>query len=262
MKKTERNPISKALKALDWLLNTPESDVGVRQVANALALRPSNAHSLLTTLVSEGFVQQDPQTARYSLGPELLRWAHLIVSRTPIRQVAVRHMRALVDACNETTLLGLYDASRQKMMFAESVESRHPLRYVIELNKWLPLNSGASTLAMLAFLPQAEIDEILKNGRLEALTPNSIADSRRIKSELRAIRRRGFAFSRGQRLAGAVGIGAPIFGSAGRVIGDIVVTFPEQRFNKRHTQKVSRLVVTHAAAITADLGGLAPAPRD
>lgn len=230
-------------------------------MANALELRPSNAHSLLTTLVGEGFVQQDPQTARYSLGPELLRWAHLIIARTPIRQIAALQMRALVDACNETALLGIYDPSRQEMMFAASVESTHPLRYAIELNKWMPLNSGASALAIVAFLPDTEIDALIKRDRIAARTPNSITEPRRLKAELQGIRRRGYAFSRGQRLAGAVGLAAPIFASGAKVIGSLVLTVPEQRFDKRQSPRLSRLLLSHAASITVGIGGTPPASR-
>lgn len=247
--------MAKALRALDWLIQAPTSEVGVRHMAAALDLRPSNAHRLLATLVEERFVQQDARTARYSLGPELLRWAHLIIARAPLREIAMHHMRALVDACNETAFLGLYDAARQEMMFAASVESEHPLRYAIELNRWMPMNTGASSLAILAFLARPECEAIA--GRVlhaAPLTPNAIASRARFSTELAAIRRRGYAFSRGQRLAGAIGIAAPIFASGSRVIGDLVVTIPEQRFERRNTAKLGRLLRRHAAAVTADIG--------
>jgi DNA-binding IclR family transcriptional regulator len=258
-KKPERNPVSKALRALGWLIQGPATEVGVRHLAGALNLRPSNAHRLLATLVEEGFVQQDVRTARYSLGPELLRWAHLIIARAPLREIAMHHMRALVDACNETAFLGLYDAARQEMMFAANVESEHPLRYAIELNRWMPMNSGASSLAILAFLTKEEIAAIMAQSlRLPPLTPNAITSASRLSAELAATRRRGYAFSRGQRLAGAIGIAAPIFASGGQVIGDLVLTIPEQRFERRSTGTLARLLRKHAAAISADIGGSPP----
>jgi len=258
-KRTERNPVAKALRALGWLIQVPAAEVGVRHMAGALNLRPSNAHRLLATLVAEGFVQQDANTARYSLGPELLRWAHLIIARAPLREIAMHHMRALVDACNETAFLGLYDPARREMMFAASVESEHPLRYAIDLNQWMPMNTGASSLAILAFLSKHEVDAVVATIlRVPPMTPNAIASRPRLYAELAAIRRRGYAFSRGQRLAGAIGIAAPVFGSGGRVIGDLVLTIPEQRFERTSTEKFARLLCKHAAGITADIGGAQP----
>lgn len=258
-RKTERNPVAKALRALEWLIESPAADAGVRQVAAALELQPSNAHQLLGTLVEAGFVQQDARTARYALGPELVRWAHLIIARAPLRQIAMHHMRALVGACNETAFLGLYDAARQEMMFAASVESEHPLRYAIDLNRWMPMNTGASSLAILAWLPEAEIEPIAEHMlRAAPLTGNAIASRTALQAELRAVRRNGYAFSRGQRLTGAIGIGAPIFGADGKVVGDLVLTIPEQRFERDSTGKLARLLRRHAAAITLDIGGAAP----
>ena len=261
IKSPQRNPVSKALKALDWLIRTPDSKVGVRQMASALDLTPSNAHRLLNVLSVEGFVQRDAASGRYSLGLELLRWAHLVIERTPIHAVALPRMRALVADCNETALLGIYDGARQEMMFAASVESLHPLRYVIELDRWFPITAGASGLAIMAFLPEDEIDAIIKRTRLMPRTPNTITDPRGLKQELAAIRKRGFAVSRGQREPGAIGLGAPIFGLGGKVVGDLMTTIPEQRFDKTMADPLGKLLIAYAALITQDLGGVVPAPR-
>jgi DNA-binding IclR family transcriptional regulator len=258
-KRTARNPVAKALRALDWLIQEPRAAVGVRQIASALQLPPSNAHRLLSTLVREGFVHQDGETARYSLGPELLRWAQLISARAPVREIALQHMRALVRTCNETVFLGLYDPVRQEMMFAASVESGHPLRYAIELNQWIAMNTGASSLAILAYLPPEEVQAIVGRRLLAAaLTPNAITSRARLYAELKAVRRRGYAFSRSQRLAGAIGIAAPIFGAGGKVIGDLTITIPEQRFERRSAASLGRLVREHAGALTTDIGGTPP----
>ena len=257
--KGQRNPVAKALRALDWFIQSPASAVGVRRLAVELDLRPSNAHALLSTLVEEGFVQRDARTAHYSLGAELLRWAHLIIARAPLREIAMVHMRELVAECNETVFLGVYDASRREMRFAASVESNHPLRYTIELNRWIPMNTGASSLAVLAWLSNKEFDLIMERALgAKPLTADSHAGRAQLNAELQAIRRKGYAFSRAKRLAGAIGIGAPIFASDGNVIGDLVLTIPEQRFERKATGKLARLLRKHAAAVTTDIGGRVP----
>jgi DNA-binding IclR family transcriptional regulator len=204
-------------------------------------------------------VQRDARTAHYSLGAELLRWAHLIMARAPLREIALVRMRELVAECNETVFLGVYEASRREMMFAACVESDHPLRYTIELSRWIPMNTGASSLAILAWLGDKELELIMARA-LGGKPPSadSLVSRARLSSELQAIRRKGYAFSRAKRLAGAIGIGAPIFASDGNVIGDLVLTIPEQRFERKASAKLARLLVKHAAAITADIGGRAP----
>ena len=82
--------------------------------------------------------------------------SRLAAAKAPIRQAALHPMRRLVDACNETALLGIYDRTRQQMIFVVTVESTHELRVVTPLNRWLPIHVGASGLAILAFLEPDE----------------------------------------------------------------------------------------------------------
>ncbi len=69
------------------------------------------------------------------------------------------------------------------------------------------------------------------------------------------MRRRGYAFSAGQRLAGAIGLAAPIFGAGGEVAGDIVLTIPEQRFERRDTEKFGQLLIRHCENVSREIGG-------
>lgn len=262
MKNTDRNPVSKALKALTWLVQNPKPDVGVRDLAAALSISPSSAHRILNSLCEDGFVQQSENTGRYAIGIEMFRLANLVASRSPLREAAMKHMRKLVDLCNETALLGVYDHDRKQMIFAASVESEHQLRYAIELNKWIPVHAGASGLAILSFLSEAEISAVIERSRLSALTDQTITEVYRLRAELETIRKRGYAMTRGQRIAGAVGLAAPIFGSDGHAIGDVCLTIPQQRFDERGVKQIAKLLIDCAQEITADIGGKKNARSD
>ncbi|GAC1548710.1 MAG: IclR family transcriptional regulator [Beijerinckiaceae bacterium] len=251
----DRNPINKALRALQWLIETRSNSVGVRELASALSVSPSGAHRLLSILVEEGMVRHDATSARYSVGVELYRLANIAAARAPIRQVALKHMRKLVDACNETALLGIYDRGRQDMIFAASIESTHPLRYAIELNHWLPVHTGASGLAIMAFLTASEVASIIERTRLAPATSLSITESYRLELQLQKIREQGCALTRGQRIPGAVGLAAPIFSSDGEVVGDVCLTIPDQRFDPASEAKLLDLLMNCTSCITEEIGG-------
>jgi IclR family acetate operon transcriptional repressor len=251
----DRNPISKALKALSVLAGSRNSEVGVRELAQMMKISPSSAHRILLSLCEDGFVTRDDKTQRYALGIEFLRLAHLTIAKAPIRQFGIEAMRNLVDACNETALLGIYDGSRQQMIFAASVDSSHTLRYVIELNTWIPVYTGASGQAIMAFLDEEEIQSIIRRTRLSPLTPRSITEPYRLEADLATIRRQGYAFSLGQRIVGAVGLAAPIFSSNGKVLGDICLTIPEQRFDKSSKTKLIDKLLGTANTVTERLRG-------
>jgi DNA-binding IclR family transcriptional regulator len=251
----KRDPVVKALKLLAWLIEQPGGSAGVREMATALKMAPSGVHRLLSTLADEGMVRQAPETSRYSIGIELYRLSNIAAAKAPIRRVALKHMRRLVDACNETALLAVYDRSRLEMLFVASVESSHPLRYVIELNQWLPVYVGAPGLAIMAFLSTEEIASVIERTRLSPVTNLSITEPYRLQIELEKVRANGCASTKGQLIPGAAGLAAPIFGSGGEVLGDISLTIPEQRLAQGGEEKLLQLLMECTAQITEEIGG-------
>lgn len=256
----ERNPVSKTLAVLSWMIESAPDMVGVRELSAAMDLSPSSAHRLLSALVAAGYVKQDPTTARYGLGLELLRLSHLASARMPIQRIALPHMRALVDRCNETALLASYDPNRRQMIFLANVDSSHSLRYVVELDRWAPVFAGASGLAILAFLDRDQQRAILDDPSFRPITPHTLGKLE-LAAELDVVARQGYAVSRGQRIQGAVGLAAPIRDSHGDVIGDVCLTIPEQRFSERLQPLLVEQLLSCTEAITGELSGRSPRQR-
>ncbi len=254
-KSVSRTPALRVLKALTWIVQEKAQEVGVREMALGLGVSPSTAHRLLSELVRADFVKHNPHNGRYSLSLEFLRLAHLTIAHVSLQQVALTHMRRLTDACNETSLLCVYDSTRQEMMFLAIIESSHPLRYSVDLNKWLPVHVGATGLAIMAYLTEAEISMIIDRTRLAPLTSRSITERYRLEAELQRIRERGYAITSGQRTPGAVGLAAPVFNSNGEVVGDICLTIPESRFDPSIEARIAQLLKACANEVTKAIGG-------
>ncbi|MDN5927588.1 MAG: IclR family transcriptional regulator [Hyphomicrobiales bacterium] len=255
MKPNSRNPIGKAIEMLVWFVETDQPYVGVREIATALEMSPSNAHRILGQLAEVGFVAQETGSQRYGLGVEFFRVAQLGSRKLPIKQAALVAMRRLVDVCNETALLALYDRARHEMFFAASVESNHSLRYAVDLNKWIPTHTGASGLAILAFLSPPELEAFLADTRLEPVTSSSITNAEELEIELERVHLQGFALTRGQRIAGAVGLAAPIFDGSGQVVGDICLTIPETRFDQSRTGTLLEALQSCVSEINQKIAG-------
>jgi DNA-binding IclR family transcriptional regulator len=230
MEPTERNPVSKTLRALSWLVESSTPQIGVRQLAAAMKIAPSSAHRILVALSEAGFVRRDDGSQRYTLSVEFFRLSQRAVAKSLLRQAGLEAMQRLVNACHESALLGVYDDVRQEMIFAASVDAAHSSLHAISLNEWLPVRAGASGLAILAFLKDAERHAVLQRAALRAQPGGLFGEPERLEAELANVRRQGYAFTRCQWISGAVGLAAPIFNRRGKVIGDICVTIPEQRF--------------------------------
>jgi IclR family acetate operon transcriptional repressor len=230
----------------------------VRQLAAAMKIAPSSAHRILLALSEAGFVRRDGRTQRYALGNEFLRLSHLAIAKAPLRQAGAEAMRRLVETCDESALLGIYDDARQEMIYAASIDSKHSSQRAIQLNKWIPVRTGASGLAILAFLKEAEARSIVQ--RLALLPPGGAdrADPEGLATELATVRRQGYAFTRCQWIAGAVGLAAPIFGSHGKVLGDVCLTIPAQRLGDGSKDRLVDALRCCVSEITKTIGSTAP----
>jgi DNA-binding IclR family transcriptional regulator len=247
-----RQPIGRALTLLSWMVDSPDGQWGVRDLARGSFLPVTTVHRLLAALQEAGFVAFDASSGRYVLGIEFLRVALKSTGKLTIAQAAGPYLGGLSRAFDETAFLSVYDPSRREAMFVAAVESTHPLRYVVRLYDWMSVRLGASGLAILAFLPADERREILTapgGAEGEPVLPG-------FEQELAAIRARGYARTDGQRVPGAVGIAAPIFSQGGHVVGDVGLSIPAGRFAERDEAELARAVIDCGTRITHELGGL------
>ncbi|PZX42054.1 IclR family transcriptional regulator [Roseinatronobacter thiooxidans] len=248
-----RNPVERALQMINLMgaSGDPDRIWGVRELAVALDIPPSAAHRTLASLVNASWLKRDESGRGYCLGLELIRLSFLISGNHPLRRIAKPVMEDLVAECDETVLLGVLNPENLRMIFALSVESQNPLRYVVELNRWIPIHYSASGLGIMAFLPEAQREEVLSRADLERAHEETVTAPDLIRAEINKIRRQGYAISFGQRLQDAVGIAAPIFGPEREVIGDLCITLPKQRFNGTQDEaRLSATVIKHATRIS------------
>ena len=250
-----RNPVGRAFRILFWMAPRDDGPWGVREIAKGVEMSPSTVHRLLGLLEEEGLVRQDDPGGGYDVGTELLRLAWTASSTHPIRSAALPHMQELAEASGETVSFGLYDPHRQQTYVLAVVESAAPVRYVSKLHEWRDLHTGASGRAVMAFLPDDERRAVIERTRLAPATAHTITSAAELERVLRDVRERGYAFSQEERRLGGIGIAAPVFGPGGKVVAEVGVSVPTQRFVARDEDRLARLVVACAARITEDVGG-------
>src|SRR5262245_16526257 len=81
----------------------------VKEVADALGLAKSTAHSILRSLDHVGFVEQDPRTARYRLGRGLLELGSDSLDANELRARALDWADTLAARSGEEVRIGVLD---------------------------------------------------------------------------------------------------------------------------------------------------------
>ncbi len=250
--------VQRVVQILRHVAETGETTV--KDVAAALGWVPSTSHRMLDILTGEGLIERD-QRHGYRLGPEFYRWAALIHPRQDVRVLARPFMQRTVDTCDETCVLCIYLPHDGAMIFADKIDSSQLLRYQLPLNSPMPVLWGASGRAISAFLSNTDIDRIYATASEAPASREPLPRRDELEAEFAAIRERGYAVTRGQKIAGAVGINAPIFDAGGGVIGSFGVTIPAQRVKPADLAKLGRFIRQQAHDLSRALGARQPANK-
>ena len=213
-------------------------------MAQRLNLPRSTAHRLLSMLRDDGFAAQAADGS-FSPGAELHRLAGRVRATMPITELAMPLMQALSTRFGETSILALLTQPALGMYFAATASPPDPMRYNVELNRTQSLAWGATARVLLAHLPAADIEAVVRRAEKSPVGDKAL-DAAALMKELAQIRKNGWAISHGHRTRNAVGVAAPFFDSHGRVAGDIAFLIPEARF-ARHTRQALTTALREAA---------------
>ena len=232
-------------------LSRGETPIGVSAISRELNLSKAVVHRILQSLVSRDLVKIDPETHEYGLGPSATALGARALRQLDLRVVARDELVSLRNETSETTTLSLLVVD--KRTYVDQYESPQEIKMTVEPGRLYPLYAGASSRAILAFLPEVDIARVLGDG-LEALTEETILDLDALTERLAQVRADGYATSRGERQSGAGSVAAPVFRADGRVIGSISVCGPLARFDEAAVARYVPLVTGAATRISSRLG--------
>jgi DNA-binding IclR family transcriptional regulator len=249
---TSSGTVARAALLLRVMAELPNEAV-LGDIAARMRLPNSTTHRLLNLLMEEGFVERGQSAGSYRVGLEFVRIAGLVISRAEVSERAREFMQAVVDACDETCMLSLYVARTRTAMITKVIHGSHPLRYDATTYVPAPLTWGATGRGILAFLPEEVVDAVIADDQTPSASGGKPPKPAQIKRELVQIKAQGYAHTHGQRVVGAVGISAPVFGTNG-VVAALCVTVPESRFKPSAETKIAGILKRQAALFSATLG--------
>jgi IclR family transcriptional regulator, acetate operon repressor len=235
-----------------------EGEWGVRELARSTGIPRSAAHRILHDMAALGLLAPADEPGRFRVGADLARIGLLVAEHLDIRRVGRPILESAAAAIGETVVLALYDPVRRQFSAVDAVETSHPIRYLWEsLRDWSDLHLGSSGKGILAFLTPDE-QAVIIDGLPDPIPGRRRLTKARLKSELAAARRRGFVVSHAERFDGAVGVSAPIRNARGRVVGDLIATWPDNRTSDAKETGAGAIVRGAADELSRRLGWTVP----
>ncbi|MGM7644985.1 IclR family transcriptional regulator [Nocardia sp. JW2] len=225
------------------LLARGSGPMGVGEVATALDLAKPTAHGILRTLLGTGFVDQDPVTGRYLLGPAVheLGSDHLDVNE--LRSRAIHRADALAARTGESVRMAV--ARPAGVTVVHHVFRPDNSEQVLAVGEVLPAYATALGKVLLAYEPAAE------RGALQAFTHRTITDPAASTRSIAEVRRAGWAGEVEEYRTGEAGIAAPIRTRGGLVVAAIGISGPVDRLCDSHSRPRAGLVDQVRAAAQA-----------
>jgi IclR family transcriptional regulator, KDG regulon repressor len=252
------NGTSKSLqKALRILVYMGEQapEAGVTQLASELGLTKATVHRLLNAMERFELIERNADTERYRLGLKLHQLGTKAVESRTLRSEAHRLLLEMSRRSRESVSLAVPSAGG--VVCLDRMDSPHTIITVCTpVGTMFPAHCTAAGKAILAYLTDLQLHEIIKRHGQREYTPFTITRLSDLKENLRLIRQRGYSVDHQELERGLSGVAAPVLSAHERVIAAVGIAGPTLRFRgKELAQKVS-LVTEIAARLAMGLGRL------
>jgi DNA-binding IclR family transcriptional regulator len=226
--------------------------LSLSEIVAAVGLPKTTVFRLLSSLVERDLCEFDPNSEKYSLGFELVRLADIRRRQTNVHDVAIPVMRDIRNEVNETVILSV--RSGDFRVHIDFVEGLHPMRRMADLGVRAPLYAGAASKVLLAGMEDEDIESYLARTELAPLQKTTITDKAVLWRELRSIRKRGYAESKGEIFTGGGALAAPLKDFSGRTVAVMDILTPEHRYTSQHRERCIALLLDGARRGSERLG--------
>jgi len=239
--------VKSLIKALDILefISEANNSPSIVQIANHLRMNRTTAYRLVQTLYSLGYLKRNEETKGFQIGLKLLPLAARLLDSNKLRKESLPYLQELAQKCGERVNLGIL--FQGEVLYLAGVEKPSLPMVYTRFGKKAPVHCSSLGKIILAYLPEQEVDEILKRKPLIKMTENTITDPRVFKKSLREIRSQGYAIDYGEHIPGSYCISAIIRDGMGQGIGSISISSGNLDKIKEHLDQLLRTaeVISH-----------------
>ncbi len=225
--------VEQASRVLLCLGESPNFKMRLTEICNQVGIHKSKGHSILNTLKQFGFVEKDPQTKTYSLGPALIFLSRHVLDNLHYPEIVAPFLDDLAKETNGTALFGLIYG--EHLLVVGKSEGNQNIGFTIRLGHRFHITLGAHGKAIVAFMPEADRERILTKKRVyfHGLDISRL-NLKRLRDELTKCRQLGYAQDVGEITTGVNFVSAPVFGVQEKIIGCIILigTFAESLIEK------------------------------
>jgi IclR family transcriptional regulator, acetate operon repressor len=244
--------VDRALNILEMLAQSRQG-LPLMQLSVQTGLNFSTCHHLLATMARRGYVSQDKHTKHYFLGNRIFGLSDGRTRQLDLLAYAKPALEELNRRTGEAVHLAVIEGG--ELVTLAKFDSLHAVKvdsgYV---GKSKAVHATATGKAILAFLPEDSIYEVLAGNGLPRFTDKTICNVEGLKREFKAIREQGYSQDNEEFQSGVICFGAPIRDRGGKVVASASASLPTMRASDETLAQLRLLVPQCADMISKELG--------
>ncbi|EUC12983.1 UNVERIFIED_ORG: IclR family transcriptional regulator [Burkholderia sp. CF145] len=240
--------VEKAMKVLT-AFDGSKRQLSLSEISSLTGFDMSATQRFTFTLAALGYLFKDPDSRKYELSPRLLDFTYHYLTSNELVSRATPYLQQLGSETEEATNLTVLDDT--DIVFVLRIVSRNVFNAHVITGSRLPAYCTAPGLAILATLPDGEIEDILSRTNLVPYTSSTVYQPRKIRDRIAQIRKQGYAHTEDEYFVSDISTAAAITNAHGRGIGAVNIAVARSRWHAdRDERRFADLVISTASAIS------------
>jgi IclR family pca regulon transcriptional regulator len=208
--------VARAFSILE-LFDERQSALTTNEIASLTGLNRGTAYRFCQTLRKLGYLEEIQQST-FRPGLKVLSLAQAALGGRALVDMAMPGLQALRHDAGETVNMAMPDGA--EVVYVARLLNDDLLALRLVVGSRLPIAASSLGRAMLAFMPEAEVERILDLG-VPRLTSHTITDRPNLLKELKEIRELGYAFNDQEVAVGVRGVAVPVLGDSDQPVAAI-----------------------------------------
>lgn len=205
------------------LLSKNKAGLGIYLISEEVKLPLGTVHRMLNALKEKGYVSQDQETKKYKLGNEVLTLAFNLLNDLEITKIAKPIMEELSTKHSQLFYLSILE--NNKTTCVDMVNNSDKMGFYVKIGSVMPAYCASSAKAIVAFLDEVKIDEIIDNAEKKKYTIYTKTYINEIKKDLYRVKENGYAVCDEEMELNVKAISSPIRDRYNKTIASITIVY-------------------------------------
>ncbi len=244
--------ISKALNLLNFF-SVAQPEIGLSEFQRLCGQDKATIYRHLAELQANGFVEQDPVSKAYRMGPAVLRLASVRERTFPVRRAIEPIVDRMAAQIGELVHVSLLQGNVLSPIYSADLP-RKGITVSLDEAEMLPLHATSSGYAILAFSEAAFVDSYLAQP-LTSYTDLTVTDPAALRAIIETTRRNGIAECDQGFEKDVYTLAVPIFDRSGRAAATAAVAIPTSRVTETLLDSSRNMLRSACHRLSRAIGG-------